>query len=77
VLVREPFNLTLQEIGRLTPYQARNIYFRGEERDRSQPKRQQPYRDVFWAVWKRRGLKDHQIELQWQQYQREQGNGGT
>ena len=74
VLVRDPFNLTLDEIGHLTPYQVRNIYFYDEKRDR-EPEKRQTYQEIFWAVWKRRGLKESQIEEQWRKYQEEQKNG--
>ncbi len=37
MLVKEPFNLTISEIGALTPYQIKNIYFRDADADQQAP----------------------------------------
>jgi hypothetical protein len=72
-LVREPFNMTMAEIGKLTPYQVRNVYFRDEERDQPRvAKSNVSYKEIFWKTWQRRGLREHQIEVQWQEYLKEQ-----
>jgi hypothetical protein len=71
VLVKEPYNLTLAQIGQLTPYQVRNIYFRSPERDQPKPARVQTYREIFWGIWKHRGLTEEQIAERWQRRQQE------
>lgn len=51
---REPFNLTIAQIGDLTPYQVKNIIFRPKEAD--EPLGQfQSEKELFWKVhrdWK-------------------------
>ena len=64
-LVKEPYNLTIEEISNLTPYQVKNIYFRPEEAD-------EPVgeyiceKDLFWKVhkdWK--GMTEEETESAW------------
>jgi hypothetical protein len=76
VLVKEPYNLTIAEIGKLTPYQLRHIFFRGQEEERQEQPARPSYRDVFYEVWRRRGWKEAHIDAKWQEYLREQADGG-
>ena len=61
-LVSEPYCLSLEEIGNLTPYQVRNLYFREKEEEATEipwfmkdqgapgeaPKNEE--KDLFWKV---------------------------
>lgn len=64
MLARAPYRLSLGEIGRLTPYQVRRIYFGQRGKAASEPT---SYRDIFFAVWRRRGLLETRIEEKWRQ----------
>lgn len=79
-LVNEPYCLSIEEIGNLTPYQVRNLYFREKETPDSeipwffkgQPAPNQTAvdkdKELFWKVNKEwRNLPEEQVEALWQQ----------
>lgn len=79
VLVKEPYNLSVDEIKKLTPYQVRHVFFREGDDDPAsaglpvlpgQSSGPSP-REVFYKVWKDRGLSPAEIEIRWRDYQRE------
>lgn len=64
-MAREPFLLTPEQIGNLTPYQVKNLYFRPKEAD-------EPVgeyigeKELFWKVhreWK--GLSEEETQTLW------------
>lgn len=69
VLVREPFNLTVEQIGKLTPWQVKHIYFRKETKE--QGRRVQSHQELFFAAWRQRGWKEKDIWKKWE----EEGHG--
>jgi hypothetical protein len=80
-LVNEPYCLSIEEIGNLTPYQVRNLYFREKETPeseipwffKSQPApNEQPVdkeKELFWKVNKEwRNLPEEQVEALWKSH---------
>ncbi|MGE3804151.1 MAG: hypothetical protein AB7K24_05715 [Gemmataceae bacterium] len=70
VLANEPYRLTLEQIGKLTLYQVGQIYF--PPRDRAgrlilPARRGVAYRELFFDVWRRRGLPEWRIVRKWQE----------
>lgn len=87
-LVQEPFFLTPQEIGRLTPYQVRHLYFRDpREKDSGAPEDLIPgyteqaesqEKTLFWKVWKEwRGKSEEETQGLWEEHLRKKADGGT
>jgi len=76
-LVKEPWNLTLADIGRLTVYQTKNIYFRPRDRFgrlirvQTEDEVALPPEVIFRRVWKGRGLADAEIDERWKAHQAE------
>lgn len=71
-LVKEPFNLSIEEIGRLTPYQVKNIFFRPKEADEPVGEFQSE-KELFWKVhadWK--GLTEDETQKLWDRHVRKQ-----
>lgn len=77
-LVSEPYCLTIEEIGNLTPYQVRNLYFREKEEEATEipwfmkdqgapgeaPKNEE--KDLFWKVNKEwRNMSEEQVQDLW------------
>lgn len=77
-LVSEPYCLTIEEIGNLTPYQVRNLYFREKEEEATEipwfmkdqgapgeaPKNEE--KDLFWKVNKEwRNMSEEQVQNLW------------
>ena len=77
-LVSEPYCLTIEEIGNLTPYQVRNLYFREKEEETTEipwfmkdqgapgeaPKNEE--KDLFWKVNKEwRNMSEEQVQDLW------------
>ena len=77
-LVSEPYCLSLEEIGNLTPYQVRNLYFREKEEEATEipwfmkdqgapgeaPKNEE--KDLFWKVNKEwRNMSEEQVQDLW------------
>ena len=66
--------MTMAEIAQLTPYQVRNIYLRGEDRDEGGGGTPiLSYQQLFWASARSQGLEEHQIQEAWSKYLQEQG----
>ena len=65
MLVKEPFNLSIDQIKKLTPYQVKNLYFRPKTAD--EPVGQyQSAKEIFWKVqrdW--RGLSEEETQKLW------------
>jgi len=83
-LVSEPFCLSIEEIGNLTPYQVRNLYFREKEEETTEipwfmkdqgapgeaPKNEE--KDLFWKVNKEwRSMSEEQVQDLWNKQQKE------
>ena len=66
VLVKEPFNLPIEKIERLTPYQVRHIYFRDTDRDREsvKPQKIDPF-EFFREQLARKGYTSVEIQRIW------------
>lgn len=77
-LVSEPYCLSIEEIGNLTPYQVRNLYFREKEEEATEipwfmkdqgapgeaPKNEE--KDLFWKVNKEwRNLSEEKVQDLW------------
>jgi hypothetical protein len=77
-LVSEPYCLTIEEIGNLTPYQVRNLYFREKEEEATEipwfmknqggpgeaPKNEE--KDLFWKVNKEwRNMSEEKVQDLW------------
>ena len=77
-LVSEPYCLTIEEIGNLTPYQVRNLYFREKEEEATEipwfmknqggpgeaPRDEE--KDLFWKVNKEwRNLSEEKVQDLW------------
>lgn len=77
-LVSEPYCLSIEEIGNLTPYQVRNLYFREKEEETTEipwfmknqggpgeaPKDEA--KDLFWKVNKEwRNMSEEQVQSLW------------
>lgn len=72
MLVGEPFYLSLAEIGALTTYQVNEIYGHARDKDgklviTGGPKALS-YRELFFHVWKQRGLDEGQTKKRWKEY---------
>lgn len=62
----------MAQIARLTDRQVAEIYGRAPKaRDEESGDEGQSYKDVFWAVWRKRGWSDEDIQTRWE---REQGD---
>ena len=83
-LVSEPYCLSLEEIGNLTPYQVRNLYFREKEEEATEipwfmkdqgapgeaPKNEE--KDLFWKVNKEwRNMSEEQVQDLWNKQEEE------
>ena len=81
-LVSEPYCLSIEEIGNLTPYQVRNLYFREKEEEATEipwfmknqgapneaPKNEE--KELFWKVNKEwRNLSEEQVQALWEKQQ--------
>lgn len=79
MLCRYPFCMSLEEVGELTDEQLDKLFndkppfARPKPGDggSSQPK-SATYVEVFWSVWRQRGLSDAEIAAKW----RQEGHGG-
>jgi hypothetical protein len=66
LLVREPFNLGFDEIAELTDYQILEILFKHPSDEKPQPEgAYQTHEEIFWSVWRRRGLSEDEIAGKW------------
>lgn len=78
ILVREPFNLSFEQIADLTDYQIAEILFKHPA---DTPAEKPPdgnnltHEELFWRVWQRRGLSEEQIAEKWRA--ESQGNNGS
>ena len=83
-LVSEPYCLSIEEIGNLTPYQVRNLYFREKEEEATEipwfmkdqgapgeaPKNEE--KDLFWKVNKEwRNMSEEQVQDLWNKQEEE------
>lgn len=71
----EPYNLSLQEIARLTDWQIANLLFCPRDDDRlplplenEQEAAELSYEDLFRQTWKDRGCNPQEIERCWQEW---------
>lgn len=77
-LTKDPFHLTLSQIGDLTPYQVRNILFRPEDTSKlnipgSPFSKYTEEKDTFWKVWKEwRGLSEEEVAAKWVEKQQQE-----
>ena len=63
--MKEPFNLSIDEIKKLTPYQVKNIYFRPKSADEPVGEYQSA-KELFWKVQKDwRGLTEEETQKLW------------
>lgn len=82
ILVNEPFGLSLDQVGRLTPWQVRNVYLIDRDPKTGLPVRKgqqgtwKPYKAIFYGVWQRRGLGKEAVDLLWTRYQEKQRQEG-
>lgn len=78
-LADEPFGLTLEQIGKLTLWQVNHVYFHPRDREGKLvvvPSAGVPYEELFWDIWRARGLPDWRIEQKWQEHQRQEAAHG-
>lgn len=81
-MTREPFNLSFEQIARLTDYQIGDILFQPLPEDKPAKKpvgpdlyahcleglpEDNPAKRRFWYVWRVRGIPDEEIAAKWQQ----------
>lgn len=69
-LVREPFNMSFEQIADLTDYQIAEILWKhpADEATRSLPPEKNGYmtqEELLRRVWQRRGLSESEIEEKW------------
>jgi hypothetical protein len=82
LLARDPFHLTLDQIGRLTPWQVRHVYLRDDLDNStglpaawqgsatSSPARAKSPKEIFWMVWRDwRGLSEEAVQAKWAERQ--------
>lgn len=68
ILVREPFNLSFEQIADLTDYQISEILFQHPADEPAKNPAEQVYltpEQLFWRVWQRRGLSEEEIAEKW------------
>lgn len=67
--MKEPFNLTMDQIADLTDYQLLQIYFRPDPNAPAPPASDggdvEDPRSIFEKVWARRGLTPEEIAAKW------------
>lgn len=69
VLVKKPFNLTPKEVGELTPFQLRHIFFRAEEATQPSGPKQSPkelIHKLFVEACVAKGQSQAEAEQLWQ-----------
>jgi hypothetical protein len=67
--VREPYHLSVEEIGNLTPYQVKNLYFRPKEADEPVGEYLEE-KDLFWKVHKEwKGMEEEEVAALWAKQQ--------
>lgn len=68
----EPFQLSLEQVGRLTLWQVNNLYFRPRDsrgRLRKPPgKPPESWEDTVKEIWRRAGLDEVRIRQKWRAY---------